>query len=185
MGRVSPVIDDKLAAWVRQQQMFFVATAPLAGDGLVNLSPKGLDSFRILDELTVANLDLTGSGIEKVAHLRENGRIVIMFCEFAGSPRIVRIHGQGEVLEAGTRELAELRPQFPDVCGGRAIIRVHCTRISDSCGYAVPRYEFAGHRTQLVDWAEKHGTDGLQTYRSQKNLRSLDGLPGLGPRAPG
>src|SRR5690348_15534336 len=123
MGRVYPVIDDKLAAWIQQQQMFFVATAPLAGDGLVNLSPKGLDSFRILDEGTVAYLDLTGSGIETVAHLRENGRIVIMFCEFAGSPRIVRLHGRGGVLGAGTREFEDLRAQFPDLLGGRAIIR--------------------------------------------------------------
>lgn len=181
MGRVFPVIDDQLAAWIDQQRMFFVATAPLAGDGLVNLSPKGLDSFRILDGRTVAYLDMTGSGIETVAHLRENGRIVIMFCEFEGSPRIVRVHGRGEVLEAGSNEFDRMHPRFPDLNGARGIIRVHCTRISDSCGFAVPKYEFVGQRSQLVDWADSQGTDGLTAYRAQKNAASLDGLPGLEP----
>ena len=179
MGRVHSAIDEKLAAWVAQQQIFFVATAPLAGDGLVNLSPKGLNSFRILDQRTVAYLDMTGSGIETVAHLKENGRIVIMFCAFEGSPRIVRFHGRGDVVAAETDEFEQLRPLFHDVSGARCIIRVRCTRISDSCGFAVPRYEFLGHRTQLVEWAEKQGADGLNAYRSQTNAASLDGLPGL------
>ena len=179
MGRVFPAIDETVAEFIQQQQMFFVATAPLTADGHVNLSPKGLDSFRILDERTVAYLDLVGSGIETVAHLKENGRIVVMFCAVSGPPKILRLHGQGEVIEPSHESFEALRPQFPSHCGVRSIIRIRCSRISDSCGFGVPLYEFRGHRAQLLDWAERKGQESLEQYQQEKNARSLDGLPGI------
>jgi hypothetical protein len=179
MGKTYDEISPHLAAWIAQQRMFFVATAPTSGDGLVNCSPKGMDTFRILAPREVAYLDLTGSGVETIAHLRENGRIVIMFCAFTGPPNIVRLHGRGEVIERGHVEFAALRSNFAEHPGARAIIRVRLTRIGDSCGYAVPRYEYAGERDALLQWAEKKGPAGLADYRAQKNAQSLDGLPGL------
>jgi hypothetical protein len=181
MGKAHDEITPDLAAWMGQQKIFFVATAPLAGDGLVNCSPKGMDTFRVLGPREVAYLDLTGSGIETMAHLRENGRIVVMFCAFAGPPTIVRLHGTGEALTSGP-EYDRLRPRFPELPGTRAIVRVRVSRISDSCGYGVPRFEFRGERDVLVRWAESKGADGLVRYRREKNARSLDGLPGLEPR---
>lgn len=180
MGRVHQNIDESLSAFLRQQSMFFVATAPLAADGHVNLSPKGLDSFRILDERTVAYLDLTGSGIETVAHLKENGRIVLLFCAFQGQPRIVRLHGRGEVIDRDSAQFLQLRALFPEITGARCIIRIHCDRVSESCGFAVPQFEFVAQRTQLVEWAQRKGA-GLDAYRTEKNCASLDGLPGLVP----
>ena len=179
MSRQYPIITDKLAEFIRAQQMFFVATAPLSADGHINLSPKGLDSFRILDDRTVAYLDLTGSGVETIAHLKENGRIVVMFCAFAGAPNIVRLHGRGEVLEPGHDEFAALLQQFPRLSGIRSIIRIHCTRVSDSCGFGVPMYEFVGHRSKLLDWTKRKGPKGMAQYRRAKNAESLDGLPGV------
>lgn len=184
MGRIYDEITPALEAWLSAQHMFFVATAPLAADGLVNCSPKGMDTFRVLDGRSVAYLDLTGSGIETVAHLRENGRIVLMFCAFEGPPRIVRLHGAGAALAAGTVEFETLRARFPDLPGARAIIRVDVSRVSDSCGYAVPRYAFQGGRDTLLRWSGKRGSEGLERYREEKNARSLDGLPGL-PEADG
>lgn len=180
MADTFPEIDDRLATFIAKQHMFFVATAPSGDEGLVNLSPKGQDSFRVLGPTSVAYLDLTGSGVETIAHLRQNGRIVIMFCAFEGPPRIVRIHGEGEALVPGEDAYEELRPLFPEHTGARAIIRVEATRISDSCGYAVPLYDFKAERDQLERWACNKGEDGLVAYREQKNARSLDGLPGLG-----
>jgi hypothetical protein len=172
-------ITPELADWLNQQHLFFVATAPLAADGLVNCSPKGMDTFRILGPCEVAYLDLTGSGIETAAHLRENGRIVVMFCAFAGPPRIVRLHGTGEVVRPGSPDHPKLQTLFPDCPGVRAVVRVRLNRIGDSCGYAVPRYDYAGERDTLIRWAESKGTDGLTRYRQEKNAHSLDGLPGL------
>ena len=180
MSRKYPIINDKMAAFIRAQQMFFVATAPLSADGHINLSPKGLDSFRILDGKTVAYLDLTGSGIETVAHLKENGRIVVMFCAFSGAPNIVRLHGTGEVLEPDHDEFEELLAQFPGFSGVRSIIRIHCTRVSDSCGFGVPLYDFVGHRTKLLDWTKRKGPKGMARYRRENNAESVDGLPGIG-----
>jgi hypothetical protein len=181
VGKLYDDITPELADWLGQQQMFFVATAPLAATGLLNCSPKGMDTFRILGPRTVAYLDLTGSGVETIAHLRENGRIVFTFCAFAGPPRIVRLHGTGEVLTSDMPEFERLRPLFPGYPGARAIIRASLTRIGDSCGYAVPRYEYTGERDTLIRWAESKGTDGLTQYRREKNARSLDELPGLEP----
>lgn len=177
MGKVYDAIDDKLQAWIEARPLFFVATAPLSGDGHVNCSPRGLDTLRILGPTTVAWLDLTGSGAETLAHLRENGRIVLMFCAFTGPPKIVRLHGRGEALILGTPEFDALRPHFPDLPGARAIIRVEVSRISDSCGYAVPRMDLVEDRDVLQKWSEKRGEEGLEAYRQERNRVSLDGLP--------
>jgi hypothetical protein len=179
MSRVYEQIDESLKTFIEAQQMFFVATAPLSGDGLVNLSPKGLDSFRILDPHTVAYLDLVGSGVETVAHVRENGRIVLMFCAFEGKPNIVRLHGCGQAIEPRQPEFDDLRALFPRFPGTRSVIKVVVHRIADSCGYGVPLYRFEGHRSQLGDWAERKGPEGVRTYKNERNRISLDGLPGL------
>jgi hypothetical protein len=149
MGKLHDGISSELKDWIEAQRMFFVATAPLAADGLVNCSPKGLDSFRILSPTEVAYLDLTGSGIETVAHLRENGRIVLMFCAFEGPPKIVLLHRTGTPIFPGTPEFNRIRPSFPNHIGARAIIRVEIRRVSDSCGYAVPQYQFQADRETL------------------------------------
>jgi hypothetical protein len=179
MGKVFERIDPALEAFVRAQHMFFVATAPLSPDGHVNVSPKGLDTFRIVDPTTVAYLDYVGSGIETVAHLKENRRIVVMFCAFDGPPRIVRLHGHGEALEPAHPEFDELRRRFPPEPAGRAIIRIAVTRISDSCGHGVPLYDFAGDRSQLPVSASRKSAASLRQYMELKNRLSLDGLPAL------
>lgn len=184
MGKTYDAIDDTLAEFLRRQPVFFVATGPLAADGLLNLSPKGLDAFRVLDPHTVAYLDLTGSGVETIAHLRENGRIVLCFCAFDGPPKIVRLHGRGDVLEPCDADFAALAADFPPYPGIRSIIRVRVARVADSCGYAVPRMRFEGERDQLLAWAEHKGPDGVEAYRAERNARSLDGLPALHPRPP-
>ena len=175
MGRRYERIDDTLRRWLEDQHLFFVATAPLAGDGHVNVSPRGLDTFRILDDCTVAWLDLTGSGVETIAHLRENGRITMMFSAFEGPPRIVRLAGRGEVLPTD-HELAAL---FPEFVSARAVIRVALDRIWDSCGFGVPVYRYEGERTTLQESAARRGPEGLLAYRAEKNRVSIDGLPGL------
>jgi hypothetical protein len=179
VGKRYEGITDDLRQWIERQRIFFVATAPLAAHGLVNCSPKGLDSLRILSPTEVAYADLTGSGVETIAHLRENGRIVLMFCAFQGPPKIVRLHGTGTAVREGTDDFEQLRSLFPDYLGTRAIIRVSVARVSDSCGFAVPTYEFKAEREALTKWSEKKGAQGLADYRHQKNSASLDGLPGL------
>ncbi|MCX8073568.1 MAG: pyridoxamine 5'-phosphate oxidase family protein [Candidatus Binatia bacterium] len=173
--RIEPAVRE----FIERQHVFFVATAPLARNGHVNLSPKGLDSLRVLDDRTVAYLDLTGSGVETIAHLKENGRITLMFCAFEGEPKIVRVYGRGEVLEPGDPGFAALRSCFPPLPGVRAMIRVRVQRVAQSCGYGVPVYQFVGEREQLVKWAERKGEAGLRDYQLRHNLRSIDGLPGL------
>ena len=179
MGQVHDAIDERNAAFIRRQQMFFVATAPLSGEGLVNLSPKGLDCFAILDPLCVAYLDLVGSGIETVAHLRENGRIVFMFCAFDGPPKILRLYGRGEAVEPGDPDWDELAAHFPVYPNARSIVRARLHRVADSCGYGVPLYAHEGERSQLAQWAEKRGAEGIAAYKKERNRESLDGLPGL------
>lgn len=181
MGREYEGIDERLAAFLLRQPVFFVGTAPLAADGHVNVSPKGLaGSFAILGERRVAYLDLTGSGIETIAHLRENGRIVVMFNAFAGAPRIVRLHGTGAVHPVGSAAFAGLRPHFPDLPGVRAIVDVEVTRISDSCGYGVPEMRLVGERTRLTyGLAAREEQGALAAYQADNNARSVDGLPGL------
>ena len=170
-----------MQAWIERQRLFFVSTAPLAAEGRINCSPKGLDTLRILDPRTIAYLDLTGSGIETVAHLRENGRIVLMFCAFEGPPKIVRLHGRGTVLTDSDSGFEDLRARFGEMPGVRSVIRISLLRISESCGFGVPRYEFAGNRDQLARWAAAKGEAGLAEYRATKNATSVDGLPGLKP----
>jgi hypothetical protein len=157
--------------------MFFVGTAPLANDGHINNSPKGGESFRVLGPLEVAYQDYTGSGAETVAHLRENGRIVIMFCAFEGSPQIVRLHGTGSVIMPGDPRFEDLAKHFPENPGTRAIIHIEVTRITDSCGYSVPYYDYKGDRDGLDKWAKVKGPEKLDAYRAEKNQRSIDGLP--------
>jgi hypothetical protein len=177
MGKVFAEITPELAAWIKAQPLFFVGTAPLAASGHINVSPKGLDSLRILGPQRVAYLDLTGSGAETIAHVRENGRIVLMFCAFSGPPKIVRLHGKATVVQLGS----QLDKHFPVHIGARSIIDVAITRISDSCGYGVPKFGKAQPREALDMWTEKKGAEGLAAYRRQKNARSIDDLPALEP----
>lgn len=179
MGKLYDAIDDRLAAFLGEQKMFFVATAPLAPHGHLNLSPKGQDSFRILDARTVAYLDLTGSGVETVAHVRENGRIVMLFCAFEGPPKIVRLHGTAEAFEPSDAEFERLAALFPPRPSTRCVVRVRLDRISDSCGYGVPLYRYEAERSQLDDWADRKGAAGIARYRAENNAHSIDGLPGL------
>lgn len=179
MGKIYEIIDEQLQAYIDAQQMFFVATAPLSAQGRVNLSPRGLDSFRVLDQRTVAFVDLTGSGAETIAHLKENGRITVMFCAFTGPPKIVRLQGTGTVIAVGDEEFDALQERLPRIPGVRAIIKIDCERISDSCGFGVPEYEYLGERTQLTDWADRKGPEGMLEYQQANNRVSIDGLPGL------
>lgn len=179
MGHTYESLSPAQREWIAAQQMFFVSTAPLARDGHVNSSPKGRDTFRILGDSEVAYLDFIASGVETIAHLQENGRIVIMFCAFSGPPRIMRLHGVGEVLYPGTPEFQRLAPLFTLERGVRAIIRVRVTRLSDSCGYSVPLYNFVGHRDALSKWAATKSDDELAEYQRKKNSKSIDGLPGV------
>jgi len=179
LGKLHTEIDDKLSKMILSQHVFFVATAPLASEGNLNLSPKGLDSFRILGPRTVAYLDVIGSGVETIAHLKENGRIILMFCAFDGPPNIVRLHGHGRVVEPDSSEFPELAAQFPKYESTRSIIVVEVTRISDSCGFGVPLMKYESERDQHFSWAQKKGPEGLKEYQQQKNRRSIDGLPGL------
>ena len=182
MGKVSTEIDPALARFIERQRVFFVATAPRRG-GHVNLSPKGLDTLRILDGRSVAYLDLTGSGVETIAHLRDDSRIVIMFCAFEGPPKIVRLHGRGDPVEPSDPEFAGLRALFPAYDGVRSIIRVHLERVSDSCGFGVPELRYVRERPQLRAWVDRKGEAGLRRYRAEHNSESIDGLPGLAVRA--
>jgi hypothetical protein len=172
-------ISDDLAEWWAAQPLFFVATAPSGDGGHVNCSPKGLDTLRILSPTRVAYLDLTGSGIETIAPLRDNGRITLMACAFAGAPRISRIYGAGHVHGIGTPEFAELMTNFPELPGRRAIIDIAVDRVTTSCGYAVPMMDLVSDRDRLLEWARTKGDDGLVDYRASKNERSIDDLPGL------
>lgn len=180
MGKVHEQIDERLAAWLTAQPMFVVATAPLSGSGLINASPKGgSGTFAVLGPTRVGYLDLTGSGVETIAHLRENGRIVLMFMAFEGRPQIVRLHGRGRAVLPEDPQFTELVQQFPRHPGTRAVIVVDVERIADSCGYAVPRMDYVADRDVLDLWSEKKGPDGIAAYWAKHNALSLDGLPGL------
>jgi pyridoxamine 5'-phosphate oxidase-like protein len=191
MANVYDGIDARLRQWIGRQALFFVGTAPLGGDGHINVSPKGpIGSLRVLDEHTVAYLDVIGSGAETIAHLRENGRIVIMLCAFDGPPRILRLHGRGEAVAPDDPRFAELlercafeEPAIPE--SRRAIVLVEVTRVADSCGYGVPLMRLEGLRPHAPAWAAKKvrvgGTEALKAYEREKNARSLDGLPAVDP----
>jgi hypothetical protein len=183
LGKVLDTVDDKLAAWIEAQHLFFVASAPLAEDGHVNVSPKGdLRWFRLLGPQEVAYLDFVGSGAETIAHARENGRIVVMFCAFEGPPRIVRLHGRATVLLPGDDGFDELLARFdPPEHALRSLIRIDVERIADSCGYSVPLMRFDGTRSQYDQWVDKKMRDGgLDHYVAEKNAESIDGLPAVG-----
>jgi Pyridoxamine 5'-phosphate oxidase len=179
VGKTLSSIDEAAQRFIEAQHMFFVASAPLDAAGHVNLSPKGLDTFRILGPTMVGYLDLNGSGVETIAHLKENGRIVLMFCAFQGPPNIVRLYGQGRVVEPQQADFATLVASFPVRENLRSIVVVEVTRVTDSCGYGVPRFKYEGEREQLAAWARKQGAEGLKGYRERKNIQSIDGLPGV------
>jgi hypothetical protein len=181
VGKTYSEITPAIAAWVGQQRLFFVASAPLGADGHVNCSPKGLDCLRILDASTVAYADLTGSGAETIAHLRENGRIVLMFCAFEGPPKIIRFHGHGDVVVPESPDWTALASRMPSHPSMRAIIRVAVTRVSDSCGFGVPLMSYTGERDAVDRWVQAKGLANLPAYRREKNSRSIDGLPAVEP----
>jgi hypothetical protein len=189
MARLYDEIDESLARWIGAQALFFVGSAPLSADGHVNVSPKGpIGSLRVLGPHEVAYLDIMGSGAETIAHLRENGRIVVMLCAFAGPPRIVRLHGEGSVLRLGDEGFAELveeagfeDPAIPE--SRRAIVRVAVSRIADSCGYGVPLMSLDGHRPHSTLSAQKRlrvgGQAAIDDYIAERNSVSIDGLPAV------
>jgi hypothetical protein len=179
MGKVYEALDEALVGFIGRQHVFFVGTAPDSPEGHLNVSPKGLDTFLILGPRSVAYLDLTGSGIETVAHLRQNGRITIMFCALEGRPLILRLHGRGRVVEPGDTEWVGLIARFPEYPGIRSVIVVDVERVADSCGFAVPLYEYKGERSQLIDYVDQKGPEGLEAYKARKNKASIDGIAGL------
>ena len=189
MAKVYERIDEHWRAWMARQPMFFVGSAPLAGDGHVNVSPKGpIGTFRVIDDHTVAYLDVMGSGAETIAHLRENGRIVVMFCAFDGPPKIVRLHGRGEVVQFGDPRFEELVASLefdePSVAvSHRAVIVVHVDRIADSCGYGVPLMDYVGEREHQDKSSLKRlrvgGVEAFRDYQREKNSSSIDGLPAV------
>lgn len=177
MAKTFDSITEELQKFIADQHIFFVGTAPLSSTGHVNLSPKGLDSFRILSPNRVAYLDLTGSGNETSAHLQENGRITFMFCSFGEKPSILRLYGWGITVLPESSDWESLYLLFPQIPGTRQIIVADIERLQTSCGFGVPLYEYQGQRQTLVNWAEKKGDKGIQEYHQQKNLLSIDGLP--------
>lgn len=182
MAQLYSALDDRLRGLIAEQKMFFTATAP--GEGRINVSPKGMDTFRVLDDNTVAYLDLTGSGNETAAHLRENGRITIMFCSFTAKPFILRLYGHGRIVSPGDPEWEELLPLFPRIVGTRQIMVMTVESAQTSCGFAVPVYELVEERPMLVEWSERKGVEGLKEYRARKNRVSLDGVEHADYQAP-
>ena len=185
MSAVYDELNEALIGFIRRQKLFFVATAPLSAEGSVNVSPKGYDSLAILDSRTVAYLDLGGSGIETHAHLRENGRITLMFCAFEGPANIVRIYGQGETCSFDEPGFAEKMTLFPAFERARGVITIRIDRVSDSCGWGVPFFDYKGERDQLRRWVDNRPHDEWAARRFESNAVSIDGLPGLTPAVGG
>jgi hypothetical protein len=179
MAKVYDELTDSLCQFIAQQKLFFVGSAPRDTDGLINISPKGMGSLCILDSTTVAYLDYTGSGIESVAHIKENGRFVMMFCSFDSSPKILRLHGRAHVIERSASEWADLQQHFPESRMARAIIKTSITRIADSCGWGVPMYDYIGERDQYPRYADQIDDAGLRQAQLESNMQSIDGLTGL------
>jgi hypothetical protein len=185
MSQVYEGIDAAMASWIEAQPVFFVATAPLAGDGLVNLSPKGtMGTFRVLDDHTFAYLDILASGVETIAHLQENGRVCVMLCAFDGKPNVVRLHGTGRAVLTDHPEFEALLARFGEAGTERlrylrGVIVVDVTRVSDSCGYAVPKMALVGEREALDATWRSRDDDAVATYKVERNAKSLDGLDGL------
>ena len=176
MAKFYSELTPELERFIGKQQMFFTGSAPSDGSGRVNVSPKGIDSFRCLDSHTVAYLDLTGSGNETAAHIRDNGRLTIMMCSFIGKPLILRIYGRGRVVRPQDADWASLSERFDETPGQRQIVVLAIDSVQTSCGYGVPKYEFKQQRQELIDWADRKGDAGLARYRQQKNQTSIDGL---------
>ncbi len=180
MGTVLAGIDDRLQKFIENQHVFFVGTAPATADGHVNISPKGYaDTFAVLDESTVAYVDLTGSGAESIAHIRENGRIVVMFCAFEDAPRIVRLHGTAQVITPDHQGWSAHSERFPTHPGARAIVLVDVHRVSSSCGTSVPVLEFVQDRDQLLKSTARKSAEELAEYHRTRNSTSIDGLDAL------
>jgi hypothetical protein len=179
MGKDYQEIDGKIRRWMEAQHMFFVSTAPRSGTGLINCSPKGLDALRISGPRQLIYADTGGSGIETVAHLKENGRIVVMMCAFAGPPKIYRFYGRGRPLEPHEEEFSAHIGLFPDMRIVRNLIVIEVERIRDSCGYGVPMYDFRKQRESMQNWADARTLDDIIDYRIERNEKSLDGLKGL------
>jgi hypothetical protein len=177
LGKFSTTILPHHRAFIEKQRMFFTASAPLSEAGHINISPKGIDSFRVLSETQVGYMDLIGSGNETSAHLLENGRITFLFCAFDGPPNILRLYGKGRTVLPGTAAWEEFAPQFTIYPSTRQIIIAEIGLVQTSCGYGVPLYEHVGERNIHFEWAEKKGADGLAEYIQERNLESLDGLP--------
>ena len=175
MAKFYDRLNDKLQAFITEQKIFFTATAPHSGR--INLSPKGIDTFRCVDLTTVAYLDLTGSGNETAAHLYENGRMTIMFCSFDDNPLILRLYGMGKVINYNSDRFEQLHSLFPQTPGARQIILLNIESVQTSCGFGVPIYELKQERKTLVDWAAKKGRSGIEEYQQKNNLESIDGLP--------
>ncbi len=179
MSQTFEQLDEDLVAFIGRQKMFFVATAPLAGEGSVNVSPKGYDTFVVLDDRTVAYLDLGGSGAETMAHVQENGRITLMFCAFEGAPKILRLYGRGRAVALHDPEFRGLMAHFPGYDRARAVIVVELNRIADSCGWSIPFFEYRGERDQLRRWIEHRPFEEWAARRYATNAQSIDGLPAL------
>jgi hypothetical protein len=177
MAKIHDMITDELRDFIARQHMFFVSTAPLCADGHVNVSPKGLDCFRVLSSHHVAYMDLIGSGNETSAHLLENGRITFMFCAFDGPPNILRLYGKGRTVLPGQPEWEELAPHFTLYPNTRQMIVADIDRVQTSCGFGVPLYEHVGERDHHFKWADKQGVAGLEAYQQKHSLVSIDGLP--------
>ena len=178
MSQVHASITPRLREFIEAQHVFFVATAPLSADGHVNVSPKGIDgTFAVVDDRTVAYLDITASGAETIAHLRENGRITVMFCSFERQPKILRLHGRGRVVSVYDAEFADWAPRFPQTPAARSVIVVDVERVADSCGYGLPLFDGATERDMLIGQIERKGDEGIVAYRLEKNTTSIDGLP--------
>jgi hypothetical protein len=175
MAKFYPRLDDALRGVIGEQKVFFTATAP--AEGRINLSPKGMDTLRCLDDRTVAYLDLTGSGNETAAHLAADGRLTVMMCSFTERPLILRLYGRGRVVRPGDAGWDALRPHFPALPGGRQIVVLELESAQTSCGFAVPVYELKEERQKLVEWTLGKGEDGIREYRREKNRVSIDGLP--------
>jgi predicted pyridoxine 5'-phosphate oxidase superfamily flavin-nucleotide-binding protein len=179
MASTYDALDDRLIAFIKTQQLFFVGTAPLSAEGSVNLSPKGYDSLAVIDERTVAYADLGGSGVETLAHIRENGRITLMFCAFEGPASILRLYGRGEAVNFDEPGFSEKMALFPTITRARSVITVHIDRIADSCGWGVPFMDFKGERDQLKRHVDHRPEAEWRERRYESNASSIDGLPGL------
>ncbi|TAH19330.1 MAG: pyridoxamine 5'-phosphate oxidase family protein [Cytophagales bacterium] len=177
MGKFHESIKPAHQEFIEKQHIFFVSTAPLNPEGHINLSPKGLDCFKILSETEVAYMDLISSGNETSAHTLENGRITIMFCSFEGSPNILRLYGKGFTVLPSSEKWATYAPHFKIYPSTRQIIVAKIDLVQTSCGFGVPLFDYVGERDIHFEWAEKKGEEGLKEYIKEKNLISLDGLP--------